>query len=321
MSILTSFIIPHKGREAMLIETINSIAKQTALRDTYEVIVVSQNTSASQLLSALGDKLNLSIIYNAENKTISHSRNLGAKHAKGSYLAFLDADVALSTNWLETVKAQLEFDDATALVSAMQINSNDAPPLERIRTALSNADLDTEVSFLPGRNLFLSKETFYEAGQFPEHLMTCEDYYFTDKVNQIGKLYYTSKAQYVHLGEDKAFIPMWKKEVWRGQSNLASLKGRNIPLREFPSFIVPFAVTGGFILLFLTLFFSQTALATLFALGSLIPLLAYTARLKRLTGKQVSVGYCLLFYSLYFPARAIGTLLGERGTVNTSSHR
>ncbi|MDO6566316.1 glycosyltransferase family 2 protein [Alteromonas sp. 1_MG-2023] len=321
MSILTSFIIPHKGREAMLIDTINSIANQTVSRDSYEVIVVSQNTSASQVLSALGETLNLSIIYNAESKTISHSRNLGAEHAKGSFLAFLDADVALSPNWLETVKAKLESDAATALVSTMQINSNNAPPLERIRTALSNADLDTEVSFLPGRNLFLAKHTFYEAGQFPEHLLTCEDYYFTDKVNQIGTLYYTSKAHYVHLGEDKAFIPMWKKEIWRGQSNLASLKGRDIPLREFPSFIVPFAVTGGVMLFFLALILSQTEIATLFALGTLIPLLAYTARLKKLTGKQVSVGYCLLFYSLYFPARAIGTLLGVRGTVDTSSHR
>jgi len=43
MSIITSFIIPHKGREEMLIRTLESIANQTAPGNTYEVIVVSQN--------------------------------------------------------------------------------------------------------------------------------------------------------------------------------------------------------------------------------------------------------------------------------------
>ena len=209
----------------------------------------------------------------------------------------------------------------TVLVSAMQVNSHNATPLEKIRTALSNAELDTEVNFLPGRNLFIRKETFEDAGKFPEQLLTCEDYYFTDKVNEVGRLYYTSQTQYVHIGEDKAFLPMYKKEIWRGQSNLASLKGRKIPLRELPSFLVPFAVTGGVISALVSLAIDNQLIAIFSFMLALLPFGAYTLRLKKLTKSTVSLNYCIMFYALYFPARAIGTLLGVRGAVTTSSHK
>ena len=207
------------------------------------------------------------------------------------------------------------------IAAAMQINSEHATPLERIRTALSNAELDTTVSFLPGRNLFLLKDTFARVNGFPEHLLTCEDYYFTGQVSEHGGLYYTSETHYVHLGEDKAFGPMFKKEIWRGQSNIASTSGRPIPLRELPSFIVPFAVTLGLIILLLSLLYSRTNFAIIFSLIAGAPLLAYTLRLKKLVGNDVSFFNCLRFYLVYFPARAIGTLLGARGAVTTNTHK
>ncbi|BFT29629.1 hypothetical protein D210916BOD24_08050 [Alteromonas sp. D210916BOD_24] len=321
MTPYTSFIIPHKGREAMLIDTLQSIAEQNVGIEEFEVIVISQNQAVSEKVKHFKNCLALSIIYNDPNNSISHSRNLGAESAKGEFLAFLDADIYLAPNWLSTMRDTLQSTPSVVLVSAMQQNSDYAPPLEKIRTALSNAELDTNVSFLPGRNLFLRKQTFYQAGKFPEHLLTCEDYYFTDKVNQLGSLYYTSKSSYVHIGEDKAFIPMWKKEVWRGQSNLASLKGRKVPLREYPSFLIPFVISGGWLGSLVALLLGQTSLASLLFLLALLPFTAYTLRLKKLTASSVALSYCLLFYLLYFPARALGTLLGVSGTVSTDSHK
>lgn len=321
MSALVSFIIPHKGREAMLIETLNSICTQSFRTGEIEVVIVSQNKTVSASLEALKERLKLKIIFNEDGNTISHSRNIGARKAEGKYLAFLDADVELASNWTETVYNILTRNQDIALVSAMQINSEGAPPLERIRTALSNAELDTNVAFLPGRNLFLAKETFNKVNGFPEHLMTCEDYYFTDSVSKHGGLYYTSKTHYVHIGEDKAFVPMFKKEIWRGQSNIASIQGRRIGIREWPSFIVPFVITLGVLLSVISALILPLIIT--FALGAMtiLPLLAYVFRLKKLTGSEVNVLHCVWFYILYFPARTIGTLLGVRGAVSTSSHK
>ena len=125
----------------------------------------------------------------------------------------------------------------------------------------------------------------------------------------------------MHLGEDKDFGPMFKKEIWRGQSNIASTSGRPIPLRELPSFIVPFAVTLGVLFLLICLLYSHTNFAIMFSIIAGAPLLAYTFRLKKLVGSTVSFINCLRFYLVYFPARAIGTVLGVRGAVTTNSHK
>ena len=78
MSEKISFIIPHMGREAMLIETLHSILGLHYPKENIEVIVVSQNDEISETLSSFKDNLDLSVIFNQTNKTISHSRNLGA---------------------------------------------------------------------------------------------------------------------------------------------------------------------------------------------------------------------------------------------------
>jgi len=314
-----SFVIPHKGREQMLLHTLDSLAQLARPQSEWEVIVVSQNDDLSPELAERHSTIPLHVLFNRDGGTISYSRNLGARHAQGEYLAFLDADVALSPNWIDEMLRCLER-PGVKLASAMQINGPDAPPLERIRTALSNADIDTYVAFLPGRNLFLHRDTYEQVGRWPEHLMTCEDYYFTDKVNQVGRLYYSSGAQYVHIGEDKAFGPMYEKEIWRGQSNLASLAGRRIPLREWPSFIVPLAIPALAAAALLFTLLGMVTLATVSLVGALAPVLAYSLRLKRLVGDTVSLWHCVLFYLVYFPARALGTLKGAFTPVATRSH-
>jgi len=305
-----SFIIPHKGREELLVQTVASIITQDTDSSVYDVWVVTQNKSLSELSELAALHENIHIIFQKEELTISALRNHGALQTKSKYLAFLDADIQLSTNWLNCMLQTITERDNCLLTSAAQINGNNAPPLERIRTALSNAELDCNVNFLPGRNLFLAREIFEKVNGFPEHLITCEDYYFTDQVHQLGNLYYTSSATYVHLGEDKKYNEMYKKEIWRGQSNLQSIKGRNIPLREIPSFIIPLSLVALFVIFIISLFmelFSIT-LVSLFLLA--VPFSAYSLRLHRLTKKDVSFWHVFQFYLMYFPARAIGTIGG-----------
>ncbi len=305
-----SFIIPHKGRFEMLIQTIESIAKQTFDLSQVEVIVVSQTKEALSHTFCNDHSLRINTFLRPESDTISALRNYGETQASGEFLAFLDADIYLSENWLEQMLNTLDCDPTRIVASAMQICLPEAPPLEKIRTSLSNAELDTNVAFLPGRNLFLTRSAFHKIGGFPEHLLTCEDYYFTDKAAQLGALFYTSAANYIHLGEDKTLKGMFDKEIWRGQSNLKSIEGRHIPLREWPSFIVPPAIFLCILCALILICTGQMALALLSLILALVPLLAYTIRLYRLDTLKVSFLNTFSFYTVYFPARAIGTFAG-----------
>jgi len=103
---------------------------------------------------------------------------------------------------------------------------------------------------------------------------------------------------------------MFKKEIWRGQSNLFSLKGRKVPLSEVPSFLVPvwfslFAVA--FVLAFV---FFQKTYALLFFLLALFPVVLYSWRLFNRAEGRLPLMDIVRFYAFYFPARFIGTVAG-----------
>jgi len=321
-----SFVIPHKGRETMLIATLESIAALEQTGFAVDVIIVTKNTAPLTIPDDLQAQLTLNILQSPDTVTISAQRNQGVASSQATYLAFIDADIELASNWLQILFSDLHKDNRV-LVSAHQQAPSNAFILEHIRTSLSNVELDTNVTFLPGRNLFLRRSHCDMVGGFPEHLATCEDYYFSQSLSQIGPCFYTSSTAYIHLGEDKILHEMYRKEIWRGQSNIASLKGRKVPLREVPSFVIPLYLVVTFSLAVLCLISAVLTSLTLplilgccALVGFLIPFWAYCVRLIRLVPQCVSWWDVVKFYSVYFPARAIGTIRGSFYSITTDSH-
>ncbi len=304
-----SFIIPHKGREELLQQTIQSIVQLEFDRQAVEILVVTQNEQIESL-TAFEQIAALTIIYRPATETISALRNIGARQARGDYLAFIDADITLAPNWLAVMLAEMQAKPGRALVSSKQQAAAVAGVIEQMRVVMQNSTANQAVQFLDGRNLFVSREVFERAGGFPEHLVTCEDYYFTNSVHQLGEVFVSAQTSYVHLGEDKSFAELFRKEIWRGQSNLRSLRGRPLTLRELPSILIPFWIAilavvtvGGFLA-------AKFWLALLAAMLTIAPLELYTLRLYKLGQGRVRLLDALRFYSVYFPARVIGTFVG-----------
>jgi len=304
-----SFIIPHNGRYNLLVDTVASLIQLDYAKADYEVIVVSQNPDIDiSIFDGLDlHDLQLSIVH-FPGKNISAQRNYGFTLAKGNYIAYIDADVALSANWIQAMLSELA-DPTVAVSSAVQRKTDETSGLEALRVALSNVEIDCDVSFLPGRNLLLHRLVVEKIGGFPEHLTTCEDYFFTDKAAQYGRLRYVSSATYAHLGEDRDYSTLWTKEKWRGQSNLLALKGRKIQLREWPSIIAPVLLAALLVIAavqVLLLNVSMASVSLLLAMG--IPTL-YAFRLKNIS-PELPWSEVIKFYFTYFPARAIGSVVG-----------
>ncbi len=313
-----AFIIPHMGREGLLIDTLNSIMHLDTSNLSMCIVVVSKNTTFSSTLLAFSERLNIQFLPVNNNITISDQRNIGVAQTDSDLLAFIDADIELSPNWLQAMVNLLQQPNIV-LASAVQKASTSATELEHVRVLLSNLSVDCALEFLPGRNLILSRETFNKTAGFPSELVTCEDYVFTQNVAKFGHLYYSSAASYVHLGEDKQYLPMAKKEIWRGQSNLASIKGRKVPLSEYPSFIAPPLFSLGLISCLLALILQLPALAMISLLGSCVILGLYSFRLWRKQRKYPRLFSIIAFYALYFPARTIGTVVGAMKTLESGT--
>ncbi len=91
--IKVSVIVPVYNSEKYLSECLNSLVNQTL--DELEIICVDDG-STDKSLEILRDYekkySNLTVIQNSQNQGQSIARNIGMKHAKGEYIAFLDSD-------------------------------------------------------------------------------------------------------------------------------------------------------------------------------------------------------------------------------------
>ncbi len=313
-----AFIIPHKGREEMLLQTLRSIAQLDRDGFAVEVHLVTQNDSVSDEIHAIPD-IDLTVHYRSDDGNISKSRNLGLQSTNAEYVAFIDADILLKPSWLVTLCAELK-KPSRIVVAARQSSSDSNNVVEQIKTAIANTTVNSTVKYLPGCNLLLRRKDALDVGGFPENLRTCEDIFFTSELSNHGYLYHSGQTSFIHLGEDKSFAQMSKKEFWRGQSNLRSINGRKVPLRELPSFFVPIVILLCWIMTVILILMEHLSLAAIPLLLSLALLLAYSIRLKRKVISEVAMFDLVRFYTCYFPARAIGTLKGFFIEFNTDSH-
>ena len=93
MIAIISVIIPTYNRASKLKKSLQSVQLQT-FKD-WEVIVVDDAScdNTEEMIAQKRDEiLNLVYIKNATNKGVSYSRNIGIKHARGKFIAFLDSD-------------------------------------------------------------------------------------------------------------------------------------------------------------------------------------------------------------------------------------
>lgn len=107
MSALVSIITPTYNSEQFIAETIDSIVNQTY--KNWELLLIddcSNDNTLHIVSSYLKIHQNIKILKNESNLGAALSRNKGIQHAKGDYIAFLDADDV----WLpHKIEMQLQF--------------------------------------------------------------------------------------------------------------------------------------------------------------------------------------------------------------------
>jgi|SRR3989344_943942 len=105
-----SIIIPAYNEEKYIEQTLHSISEQTD--KDYETIIVANGCTDNTITKA---QKYPHLLLTAEKPHVSIARNLGAQHANGDILIFLDADTRLAPNALATIRN--EFSGAVATVS------------------------------------------------------------------------------------------------------------------------------------------------------------------------------------------------------------
>ena len=113
---MVSIIIPNYNGGDLLYNCIHSIYKNISIKD-FEIIVVDNGSTDNSINRVKSNFQNVEIISSNSNLGYSGGCNLGATHASGKYLLFLNNDTEHSNEWIEKL---VYFLDSNSKIAAVQ---------------------------------------------------------------------------------------------------------------------------------------------------------------------------------------------------------
>ena len=119
-----SVVIPLYNKANYIENTIRSVLDQTC--DDYELIVVDDGSSDNSLALARKYESDRVRVIAQANQGVSVARNTGIENARGSFIAFLDADDQWEPQYLETINALTEqYPESAIFVTAYAVDMGD----------------------------------------------------------------------------------------------------------------------------------------------------------------------------------------------------
>ncbi len=211
-----SFVIIAYNEERNIANAINSIIGQKNLND-YEIIVVndgSKDNTANEVKKISDNNKNVKLIDLRENKGRDNARKTGVSHAKGNYVAFIDADIILPTNWLLTCLEEIKNYDA---VGGIAVPDGDSTYIyNKFNLKPKVKEPTTE---LTGNNCFYKKELLKHI-EFDPKAKDGEDFDINERLKKEGYKLKTINIVVEHR-ELKDFKKTFK---WLYQSGKGSMR-------------------------------------------------------------------------------------------------
>lgn len=216
-----SVIIPTYKRSKYLIRAINSILNQSY--DNIEIIVVDDNGIGDKFqlineknLSAFIENNQIIYIKHEQNKNGAAARNTGIKVATGDYITFLDDDDFFLKKRIELLVKKLENnrDYDCAYSSMIKIKNNH---IYNYRKGNKEGnllyDILSQYSFFgTGSNMFFTKKSITEIGQFDEKFFRYQDLEYMARFFEHGfKVCSISDVLVVKCEEDAINFPNYEK--------------------------------------------------------------------------------------------------------------
>ena len=184
-----SIYIPAFNAESTIKSCINSILTQTVKPLEILVINDASTDNTQSILLEFGNKIN--IIENPKNLGLSYSMNIANNRLKTKFVGKIDADVELSSNWIELLMKKMASEKVTLIGGKMY-------------------EKFTKNKY----NLWRSKRLKQNWGEYdqsnPKFIFGCNNILNTTKVENIEK-YRTDSDYFKTNGEDIEFSNFLKK--------------------------------------------------------------------------------------------------------------
>jgi len=187
-----SIIIPSYNEESYIRETLESIKRQP-FKD-YEIIVVDKaSTDRTEEIARKYAK-----VIRDPRPGIALARNVGARHARGRILLYIDADTSIGRSTLLSYSAAMKDERIIAATGPIYPREKVSKSIELGYKFVSVLFVRLSILFrrpsLVGSNFAIRKDVFDKVGGFNERFMTYEDWDLSHRIKKFGRVVYLNDA-------------------------------------------------------------------------------------------------------------------------------
>lgn len=219
--IAVSVIIPHFNQAALLEKCLAALACQTLPQRAFEIIVADNGTPGG--IGALIERHPRVRFVEATARGAANARNEALRHARGSAIAFIDADCVAAPDWLQCGLEALNEADLVGGRIIVTVEDERRPsPVEAFERvfAFRQRDYVEKKYFSATANLFVHREAALAIGPFTNGLS--EDVDWCRRARALGfHLAFNDKSRVSHPARRdwSELIRKWDRivaERWAG---------------------------------------------------------------------------------------------------------
>jgi GT2 family glycosyltransferase len=183
-----SVIIPALNEEKYLPRCLESLSRQSR-EDQFEIIVVDGG-STDRTVEVAKEHSDKVIV---EQSPVGVARNLGAEHAQGKILAFIDADTVACERWVEEIART--FDSTNAAGVTGPTLPYEGTELDRLAYHVATGwaqrlSLKLGCPHVAGFNCAYRRRPFWDAGGFDENRVLSEDVTLSLRMRHQGPIHF-----------------------------------------------------------------------------------------------------------------------------------
>ncbi|TKJ37262.1 hypothetical protein CEE37_14205 [candidate division LCP-89 bacterium B3_LCP] len=166
---LVSVVVPCYNSSSTIERTLSSLIKQTG---DFILEIIAVNSSNDTTPNLITEKFpSIKLIQLPERARPAIARNIGAKEARGEFIAFLDSDCTVEKDWLDRMLKHYCGDFSAVGGPILNSNLDNAVGLAGYLLEFGKRlplQKKQPIDHLPSGNLLLSQKTFNYVGGFPE---------------------------------------------------------------------------------------------------------------------------------------------------------
>lgn len=225
-----SVIVPVRNSPQSLDELLEDLARQTYPGDRFEVIV-SDNGSTDRTGDVVLEwkerfPAKLERVDASARRGSYAARNAGLAHATGEVFAFIDADCRPDPDWLLAGIRTLEREDADLAGGQVLFTWSDPPTGAEVADSRTNMQMEADIQMrgvTKTANLFARREVFARIGEFPGHLQSGGDVWWTGKATRAGcRLVFAAEAVVRHPA--RSWRALFKKQIRVGRGQIPAMR-------------------------------------------------------------------------------------------------